>query len=158
MQIKSADTAVQKWLEEQMTPGISADSNAIVMSTEVRRLMADTAYRDSVYRQPYTFTDVGHSLAATNLRRAFWQMINLYPQNKQRVLRYIVAYDELIDSDRLVASSFYTYALLDPRITKIDGGKPAIIHPDVMDSLFRNMNEIIDYILQYRVTHPQKKK
>lgn len=119
-------------------------------SKEVKRLIVDKTYRDSVYRQPYTFADVAITLKTANLRYAFWQMLNLYPTNKQQVLRYIVAYDKLFAADKLLASSFYTYAMLDPRITRIEKGKPVIERPDIMDELFHNMNEIINYIRDYR--------
>lgn len=149
-QLKSADTAVQRWLDEQMTPGIQTDSTSINISTEVRRIIGDTAYRDSVFHYPYSFVDVGNSLARTNLRLAFWQMINLYPHNQERVLRYIFAYDKLIATDKLFSSAFSTYALLDPRITRVESGKPIIEHPDVTDDIFHTMNEIVEKINQNR--------
>jgi hypothetical protein len=139
-----------------MTPGMLSDSTAIRMSTEVRRIVGDAVYRDSVYRQPYTFKDVGISLSKTNLQLAFWQMLNLYEQDGDRVLKYMLAYDRLIAADKLVTSAFYTYALLDPRITRLEGGKPVVEHPDVMDEIFHTMNEIIDRIHRHRASQPSK--
>lgn len=141
-----------------MEPGIRKDSLTMYFSKEVKRIVEDPKYRDSIYRQPYTFLNVANSLKTLNLRFAFWQLLNLYPKNKQQALRYIVAYDAAVATDKLLSSAFYTYALLDPRITRLEQGKPVIERPDVMDEIFHNMNEIIDFIRQYRITNPQGKE
>jgi len=145
------------WLDEQMEPGIRKDSTTMYFSKEVKRIVENPKYRDSIFRQPYTFSQVAQSLKGMNLRYAFWQFLNLYPQNKPQVLRYIAAYDATLASDKLLASAFYTYALLDPRITRLEKGKPVIERPDVMDEIFHNMNQIIDFVLHHRTTSPQNK-
>jgi hypothetical protein len=77
-------------------------------------------------------------------------MINLYPKYKPQVLKYITAYDKAIEAEKLVNSAFYTYAMLDPRITKIESGKPRIYRPDIMEELLHNANEISAYVVTQR--------
>jgi hypothetical protein len=59
-------------------------------------------------------------------------------------------YETLIKTDKLLSAGFYTYALLDPRITRFVDGKPDIYRPDIMDDLFGTMNRMIDKILAAR--------
>jgi hypothetical protein len=146
----NANEQAKKWIERQTTPGLRLDSNQMVFDEEVKRIVNDSVYRDSVYRQPYTFKDVAGSLSKGNLRLAFYQMINLYPTDKERVIKYTTAYDQAVEADKIVKSAYYTYALLDPRITKIEQGRPNIFRPDIMEELFQYANEISANILERR--------
>jgi len=149
------DKAAKVWLETLKKPGIKMDSTGIYYDEEAKKIMSDQKYRDSIYRQPYTMRDVALTLTAGDLRLAFYQMINLYPTNQAKILQYITAYDQAIEADKIVNSAFYTYALLDPRITKIVDGKPDIYRPDIMEELFHYANEISAYVLTERA---KKKK
>jgi hypothetical protein len=148
--MKGLDERGSEWLEKQTTPGLRMDSTKLFMDDEVKRIVRDSAYRDSIFRQPYTFVDVARNLAAGNFRLAFYNLIDLYPKNKATVLRYVMAYDAAVPAEKFVAAAYYTYAMLDPRITKIVDGKPDIYRPDIMEELFHNANEITAYVLSKR--------
>lgn len=140
-----------EWFASLETPGVRVEGTQMLFSDEARKLIGDETYRASCYREAgYTFTDVQQSLAANEIQKAFWQMINLYPENKETVLRYIYAYDNLIPTDKVVAASFYTYGFFDPSITKIEGGKPNIYRPDLFELQLKHSREIIGYIMYFR--------
>ena len=63
-----------------------------------------------------------------------------------------------VDHNEIVTSAYYTYAMLDPRITKITSGKPELKRPDILEDLFHDMNEIVTYIIAYREQEAKKKK
>ncbi len=138
------------WLEELEEPGVKVDGNTMSFSYEAKKLIADVNYRNSVYKDQYTFEDVANSLKTMELQRAFWQMITLYPEHKEEVVNYIFAYDSVIPTDKVVSAAFYTYAFFDPQITEIIEGKPNVLRPDIFETHLRNTNEIIYYIKYLR--------
>lgn len=152
--MRKAEAEGKAYLQQQTTAGVRMDSSTIYFDDEARRVLSDTAYSDSIYRQPYTWVSVVDALKSGNLRLGVYQMINLYPTDKQAVTQYIMAYDKALPAEKLVNAAFYTYALLDPRITRIENGKPLIYRPDLMEELFRYANEISAQIVAARPAKP----
>lgn len=138
------------WLQALEEPGVKVDGNTMSFSFEAKKLIADVNYRNSVYKEQYTFEDVANSLKTMELQKAFWQMITMYPEHKEEVVNYIFAYDSVIPSDKVVSSAFYTYAFFDPQITEIVEGKPNVLRPDIFETHLKNTNEIIYYIKYLR--------
>jgi hypothetical protein len=138
------------WLEALEEPGVKVDGNTMSFNYEAKKLIADVNYRNSVYKDQYTFEDVANSLKTMELQKAFWQMITIYPENKQEVVNYIFAYDSVIPIDKVVSAAFYTYAFFDPQITEIVDGKPNVLRPDIFETHLKNTNEIIYYIKYLR--------
>ena len=140
----------KEWLLAIETPGVKATDSTMTFSNEAQRLINDQNYRASVYKSNYSFEDVATSLKTLEIQKAFWQMINLYPENKELVVQYIYAYDNVIPADKVVSASFSTYAFFDPEITEIVNGKPNVLRPDIFEEHLKNANEIIYYINYYR--------
>ncbi len=153
--LAKVDSLYRDWYQKTTKPGIKYDSTSFTFDEEVKRIIADPVYRYTVFKKTYTWEDVKFSLKKTDLRLAFWQMLNLYPKNKKQVLKYIIAYDKAVPADEIISSSYYTYAILDPRITKITSGKPDLRRPDILEDMFKDMNDIIDAIHAYREQHPK---
>jgi hypothetical protein len=139
-----------EWLKALRTPGVKVTDSSMVFSEEARRLLKDEAYRQEVYKDVYTFQDVKRSLSLGEYQKGFWQMLNLYPDHKEDVVRFIYAYDNAFPTDEVVVASFYTYGFFDPRITKLDGDKPNVYRPDIFEEYLRRTREIVSYILIYR--------
>ena len=138
-------------LQQLEIPGVRVEGSKMLFSEEAKRLIADEGYRSSVYSEDgYDLSDVGESIAANELQKAFWQMINLYPENKEDVLRYIYAYDGVFPTDKVVTAAFYTYGFFDPRITRIKDGRPDVYRPDLFENYLKNTREIVSYILYFR--------
>ncbi|QNJ97290.1 hypothetical protein [Constantimarinum furrinae] len=146
-----SETVLQEWFKDMETPGITILDGEMIFSKEALKLIEDVAYRKSIYKKDsYTFTDVKSSLEKLELQKAFWQMIGLYPENKEAILQYIYAYDGVIPTDKVVTASFYTYAFFDPEITTIKNGKPEVLRPDIFEEYLRRTNEIVSYIKYFR--------
>lgn len=139
-----------EWLKALRTPGVKVTDSSMVFSKEAQRLLKDEAYRQEVYKDVYTFNDVKRSLSLGEYQKGFWQMLNLYPDHKEDVVRFIYAYDNAFPTDEVVVASFYTYGFFDPRITKLDGDKPNVYRPDIFEEYLRRTREIVSYILVYR--------
>lgn len=132
----------KKWLNTLTSKGITSKNEEIVFDEEAIKLLKDKSYREKVYRE-YTLYDVGLSFSEMDIKKAFWQIINIYPQKKDTLIQYVFAFDEILPVDEILLASFYTYAFFDPNITKLDNGKPDVYRPDIFEEYFRRTKEII---------------
>ena len=132
----------KKWLNKLTSKGVTSKNEEIVFDEEAIKLLQDKSYREKVYRE-YTLYDVGLSFSEMDIKKAFWQIINIYPQKKDTLIQYVFAFDEILPVDEILLASFYTYAFFDPNITKLDNGKPDVYRPDIFEEYFRRTKEII---------------
>ena len=132
----------KKWLNTLTSKGVTSKNEEIVFDEEAIKLLKDKSYREKVYRE-YTLYDVGLSFSEMDIKKAFWQIINIYPQKKDTLIQYVFAFDEILPVDEILLASFYTYAFFDPNITKLDNGKPDVYRPDICEEYFRRTKEII---------------
>ena len=132
----------KKWLNTLTSKGVTSKNGEIVFDEEAIKLLKDKSYREKVYRE-YTLYDVGLSFSEMDIKKAFWQIINIYPQKKDTLIQYVFAFDEILPVDEILLASFYTYAFFDPNITKLDNGKPDVYRPDIFEEYFRRTKEII---------------
>ncbi len=132
----------KKWLNTLTSKGVTSKNEEIVFDEEAIKLLKDKSYREKVYRE-YTLYDVGLSFSEMDIKKAFWQIINIYPQKKDTLIKYVFAFDEILPVDEILLASFYTYAFFDPNITKLDNGKPDVYRPDIFEEYFRRTKEII---------------
>ncbi len=149
-QIQKSEEALSVWFEELKTPGVRIDEDRMIFSEEAQKLIKDEAYRKSVYKEVFSFSDVQQSLAGFEIQKAFWQMLWLYPEHKEDVVRYIYAYDKVFPTDDVLVASFYTYAFFDPAITHLEQGKPNVHRPDIFEEYLRRTQEIVTYIHYFR--------
>ena len=139
----------KKWLNTLTSKGVTSKNEEIVFDEEAIKLLKDKSYREKVYRE-YTLYDVGLSFSEMDIKKAFWQIINIYPQKKDTLIKYVFAFDEILPVDEILLASFYTYAFFDPNITKLDNGKPDVYRPDIFEEYFRRTKEIIFVIDNFR--------
>ncbi len=140
----------QQWLKELYEGGIWADSDTIHISTEFKKLMSDSTYRSAVYPSVYTWENTIELLKRNQIKRSFWNMINLYSindKNKELVLNTIMFYTKVYEVEKIVSGAFYTYCYGDPTIGKIKNNKPEILFPDVMEKKLTVANEIIGQVM-----------
>ena len=136
----------EEWFKNLTEKGVSSGEKEIFFSEEAIKLLNDSSYRTEIYKDNYSLYDVGISLSNMDIKLAFWQMINIYPQNKDTLIQFIYAYDKILPVDEIVLASFYTYAFFDPNITKLNTGKPEVYRPDIFEEYFRRTKEIIYYL------------
>lgn len=132
----------KKWLNRLSSKGVTYKNEEIVFDEEAIKLLKDKSYREKVYRE-YTLYDVGLSFSEMDIKKAFWQIINIYPEKKDTLIQYVFAFEEILPVDEILLASFYTYAFFDPKITKLGNGKPDVYRPDIFEEYFRRTKEII---------------
>lgn len=150
IKLKQNDAIYQMWLESLSEPGVKIEGDSMVFSIEARKILSDETYRNNIYKEVYSFYDVKESLVKMDLQRAFWEMINLYPNNKEQVLKYLMAYDKKLPVDEIVTASFYTYAFFDPKISNIINKKFEVHNPIIFEEYLQTTKEIVANIRNIR--------
>ena len=152
---------LKNWQNNLFDGGFVMESDSLRLNDEAKRLLLDSQYRQSVYPVTYTWPQAIRTLKEMELKKAFWQIINLYKTDtahKELALQTFVVYDSLIDMEKILVNTFYTYALTDPEVCVFTNGKPQIVHPDLLEAKFNKVREIIDYIFYYRSTKATAKR
>lgn len=143
----------QKWLTDLNELGVEKKNDSFFVKQEVLLLLRDSDYRISVYPGAYSWQRVTELMNTMELKKAFWHLINLYQTDTSRrnmVVGTFVLYDSLMDMDKILVSTFYTYAFTDPQVCRIINGKPDIYRPDLLEKKLRTTREIINYIWMNR--------
>ncbi len=149
--LQKNEAAAVSWLEDLKTPGVKVEGDQMIFSEEALRLLNDKEYRESVFTgKEFTFEDVALSLNAKEIQKGYYQMLTIYPENKEEIVRYIYAYDNIFPTDEVLIAAFYTYGFFDPNITKLGGKKPEVYRPDLFEEYLRRAREIIAYIQYFR--------
>ena len=149
--IVAADTStavqfIKDWEKDFLDVGISIDKDSFHVNNEARKLLLDSQYRLSTYPQKYTWPDAISLLNKMELKKAFWFMMNLYKtdiSHKELALQTFVLYDSLVDMEKILINTFYTYSLTDPEVCFFKNGKTEIRRPDILEAKFANIKEII---------------
>jgi hypothetical protein len=139
----------RNWEKELFDIGISVDKDSLHIDDEAKRLLTDPAYRQSTYPAVYNWPEAIQLLKGMELKKAFYHMINLYKTDtahKIVALQTFVKYDSLVDMEKILTNSFYTYVMTDPEICVFKDGKPVIRRPDILEAKFKNLKEIIEIV------------
>ena len=149
-----------KWLNDLQEMGVETRNDSLIIHREVMKLFTDTVYRNEVYPPQYNWPQAVELLRTLELKKAFWHMLNLYETdavNRSYVLGTFMAYDSLMKMDKILLSTFYTYAFADPRVSRVKNNKPDIFRPDILELKLANLKEIITHIWYYRDQKLSKK-
>lgn len=143
----------KNWEKDFLNAGLTINNDSLQLNEEEKKLITDSCYRNLTYPAIYSWKTAIQLMNRMDLKKSFWHIMNLYSTDtahKELALQTFVLYDSLVDMEKILVNSFYTYALTDPEIAIINNGKPQIIHPDILETKFIKMKEIVDYILFYR--------
>jgi hypothetical protein len=143
----------QNWQDEITSFGFTESQDSIKIGAEVMKLMQDSTYRKEAYPLVYTWLEAIDLLEKNQVKRAFWRFINLYAgtnEDKNTVVQAILKYDEIIDMEKALAASFYTYSFLDPEVVAISHQKRELIKPDRLELKFQNMTELVNIVVSAR--------
>ena len=164
MNTNSISLSKEKYWKEQVQelyePGISKLKDSMHISAEARRVMQDSNYRTLIFPAEYTWAKAQSFINQLELKKAFWFLIKLYAQdtvNRELVIRTILPFDKTFETDKVLISTFYTYALLDPSICSFINNKIKITRPDILEREFNKVKEMIAYIKAYRSTNVNMK-
>ena len=144
---------LKNWEKDFLNAGLAINNDSLQLNEEEKKLILDSVYRRQTYPTKYNWPLAIQLLNKMDLKKSFWHIMNLYrtdTAHKELALQTFVVYDSLVDMEKILVNSFYTYALTDPEICSIKNKKPQIIHPDLLEIKFNKMKEIINYILFYR--------
>jgi hypothetical protein len=133
--------------------GVETRNDSLIVKQEVVKLFTDSLYRKSVYPAQYTWQEAILLLREMDLKKAFWYMLNLYETDtahRSFVLGTFVAYDSLMSMDKILLSTYYTYAFADPRVSRIKDNKPDIFRPDLLEHGLMRLKDIIAQVWYYR--------
>jgi len=64
-------------------------------------------------------------------------LINLYERDsifKEPVIEIFVNIDQVMDMEKILVSTFYTYAILDNLVCELVNNKPIILRPDIVEN------------------------
>jgi hypothetical protein len=149
------EEAIVRWVGTIYEHGIRVDGDTLVMSVEVQQIIGNDSLRAILFPDVYTWEHALSLMQVMELKKAFWILINLYPQHKELVMKTILAYDELFEMDRALLSTFYTFSMIDPQVCDFIDGRPVIKRPDVVEAKLASVKEMVGYVLSYRA---QEKK
>ena len=152
--IIESEQKLKEWIDQLKEPGVRINGENMEFNAVAKALISNKELRNIIYKENYSFEDVKKSLEQLNIQLAFWQMINIYPNNKRKVLEYIYSYDSLIPVDEIVIASFYTYSFFDPNVTKIIDNKPVVERPDIFEKMLLSTKEIVAYVQEFRKRKP----
>jgi hypothetical protein len=167
LQLPPVDTSAksvaywQNWMSELNEQGVEKKNDSLYVRQEVVKLMKDPEYRKTVYPEVYNWEATVAFMKSMELKKAFWQLINLYQTDTARrniVVGTFILYDSLIDMDKILLSTFYTYAFTDPEACRILNNKPEIVRPDILEKKLRTTRELVNYIWINRKNKAEKKQ
>jgi hypothetical protein len=141
------------WLLDLSEKGLEITGDSLVISGEFMKLLHDEHYRTEIYPEQYTWEAAMQSMISRDLKKTFWFFINLYPEsqeNKELVVRSVMAYEKLLSMEKVLINTFNTYCYADPEVSVIVDGVPEIVHPDVLEAKLRDVQEIVGYIKYFR--------
>lgn len=148
--ISAESQANIEWVSSLYEHGIRNDGDTLFVSNEVQEILENDELRNFVFPENYTWVTTAFLLNKMELKKAFWFMINLYPDNKELVMKAILSYDAVFKMDEVLLSAFYTYAMIDPSVCVLENGRPKIKRPDIAEIKLTYVNEMINYINHYR--------
>ena len=141
------------WFENLFEMGVELNKDSIKINEEAKKIITDSNYRKSIYPEIYTWEATTAHLKIMELKKGFWFLINLYSSdtaNKDLVIQSLVPFDKMMDMQKVLTSTFYSYAMLDPKVCTYNNGKPVITRPDLIELRFSKLKEIVSYIIYFR--------
>ena len=146
----------EEWTAELYKHGVEMTDDSIYIGEEVLRLLSDKEYNEELYSNQINWIKTMEYIKSNDLKKATWNMINLYMQNdfnKDKVVKSVLTYNSVIDMEKTLISTFYTYCYTDPAIGYIEDGKPVIQAPHILEEKLQAVKEIIAYIKQLDKNH-----
>ena len=148
----------QNWLKDMYEVGIEQHGDSVKISNEVKKIITDKEYQKDLYPISYTIPAAGLLMKNMEIKKAMWYFINIYGQSKENsevVMKIILPFEQGLELDKVLVSTFYTYALVDPQIGSLKNGKVQITRPDLLEQKFNRLKEMIAYIIEQRKTQNQ---
>ncbi len=146
-----------EWLADLYEVGVVIEDGKLTINDEARRILKEDQFRSLIYPEQYTWEAASVLLKKMELKKGFWYLINLYhhdPDNREKVIQSLIPFEEIMEMDNILVSTFYTYAMFEPTVCTITDGTPDIHRPDLVEAKFNSVKEIVKYIHYFRENPP----
>lgn len=144
---------LKKWFEDLYVFGVDVKGDSISIQEDVIKLFEDSAYYAFVFPDPYSWELTVAALKAMDFKKAFWYMINLYhtdpSKNREMVLKTILSFKDYLELERLLLSSFYTFAYFSPEHSTLKNGKLNVHRPDLLEAKMGTLKQMIQEVKFY---------
>lgn len=143
----------KKWQDDLYEVGIKLHKDSLKISTESKKIMQDSAYRKLIFPSTYTWPKAVEFLSQMEVKKAFWYFIKLYTEdtaNRKLVIQSLIPFDKALEMDKLLISTFYTYAFIDPKICSFKNNRVLVEHPDILEAEFNRVKEMTAIIRSNR--------
>ncbi len=159
--LQKSDTALQtekywqNWITDLYEVGIEQKADTLKLSAEVKKIILDKEYQKIIYPADYNIPAAGALMKKMEIKKAMWYLINLYGKGKEykeMVLKIILPFEQGLEMDKVLISTFYTYAMVDPQVGTFQNGKIQINRPDILEQKFNTLKEMVAYIIAQRKT------
>jgi hypothetical protein len=141
-----ASLANIQWINNLYEHGVRTEQDTLFISKEVRQILNKEDLMNFMFPEVYRWESALYLMEKMQLKKAFWFLINLYPDYKENVMKTVLSYDHLFEMDKVLISTFYTYSMIDPLVCQMENGKPNIIRPDIAEQKLLILQEMISQI------------
>ena len=160
--LEAQEAIAKAWLDNLYTPGVTIKGDSVYFDDETRIITSDSSYRKIIYPETYSWTMVQALMQRKAIKPAVWHLINLYQMdttNRKMVLQMILPLDQVLEMDRVMTATYYTYIAFDPDVYTIVNGKTTEVkRPDIAEQKLIATKAITDYILADRLGRNASKK
>ncbi len=155
------ESAAKAWLEDLYDFGVEVKGDSVFFNEETRRIAADSMYRKIIYPDAYSWPAVQALMQRKALKPTFWYLINLYHSDaahQELVMQMILPFDQLIEMDRVLVATYYTYIAFDPQVYHVVNGRTTEVRrPDIAEQKLLATKAIVDRILGRRALRANKR-
>jgi hypothetical protein len=151
------------WLEDLHTSNVIDEGDRLIYNEETKLLLSDPAYYNVIYPEKYNWVHTRELLKKKAVKQALWTMINLYgldkPESRTQIVNTLITLDQLIDMEKVLVSSYYSYISFDPEVVIIeDGIVKEFTRPDIAEEKLNYVKELTVYILKNREQKAKENK
>jgi hypothetical protein len=148
------EAAASEWLNDLYTFGVEIKGDSAHFNDETRRIVSDSLYRSVIFPKTYSWGYAKGLMESMALKPFFWYMINLYHTDTARrdlVLKMVLPFDGLMEMDRILVATYYTYIAFDPEVyTVVNGKTTEVRRPDIAEQKLLATKAMVDQILLQR--------
>lgn len=160
--VEQRDSIYKQWIDDLYDFGVKRTGDSITLNKDVERILEDSLYRNLIYPESYLMAVVQLLISKRALKPAFWYLINIYADdssNRDEILNIIIPMDRLIELDKALVATYYTYIAFDPEVYSIVEGKELpreVSRPDIAEKKLLATKEIVEYVLLNRSNRASK--
>lgn len=143
----------EHWMKNLYDVGIGINKDTLRVNEEARKVFVDTNYKKLMYPAQYTWQSTVTLLKGLEIKKACWYLINLYATdtvNQRLVMQTLLPLDKVLQMDKVLINSFYTYGMFDPTVCVVKNGSPEISNPAMLEQKFVVVKQMIEKVMSER--------